>query len=118
MFQLSNIRNRPSIVQHPQRHYYASHRHPSPPPLSNILASKDHARLGLRHGRLRHRRRHPDQSLLSGPEADILRLYELVLPRSLRGSVRYQLTYTMATRQRCEQAPWRPVVILSSRPES
>lgn len=82
MLQLPILRNHPRLLLHLLRRIHASNRHPPPPQSPRPAETKTHSPLSLRHGHLRHRLRSPYKSLLSRPLADLLRVYELVLPGS------------------------------------
>lgn len=84
MLLLPILRNHPRLHLNLCRRLHAHHRHPDASSSPRPAEAKDDPNYPLRYGNLRHRRRRPEQGVLSRPISDFLRLHELVLPRSNR----------------------------------
>lgn len=99
MLHLRSLRNRPSSLQHPRRHYHAPNRDSPHHPPPHIYKTKAHSVFHLRYGRLYHRRRYLDEIILLGTRPNIVRVHELVLSRGFRRSIRHKYTHDMAIGQ-------------------
>lgn len=80
MFELSALRNCPSLLFDHRRHFHAGSRNTPPHQDSITPQTKTDTGSAFWHGSLRYCGRDSHQSLLLGAQSDILRLHELVLP--------------------------------------
>lgn len=85
MLKLSTLRNHPRLLFYHCRCVYARRCHPTSVENQTTDETKTDIGCSFRDGDIRHRLCDFNQGLLLGAQPYLLRLYELVLPRSYRG---------------------------------
>lgn len=100
MLHLPVLSNRQRRVQHFHGHSDHGYGHPARLVGSTIAPAEAHSRCHLRYGWVRHRGCHTPSHILFGAIFDILRLHELVLPRSFGCCLCHYLAWNLGFPER------------------